>query len=57
MTDVTAIEFLEILKDPAMADAKAKLVEVLRNPNTYVLEISVSSFSPHETTMTIKLQV
>ena len=57
MTDVTAQEFLEILKDPTMSDAKARLIEVIRNPDTYVLDIEVSSYDPSRTTMTIRLQL
>lgn len=57
MTDVTAQEFLEILKDPAMADAKERIIQVVKNPKTQVINIEVSSYNPASTTMTIRLKI
>ena len=44
MTDVSAAQFLDILKDPNMPLEKRRLLEIIRNPKTQVVEITVSDY-------------
>jgi len=45
MTDVSAQEFLDILKDPDMARIKRRVVGMIQNPKTELIEVVVSDFA------------
>ena len=56
MTDITAHEFLEILKDPNIDHVKRRVLEMIRNPKTQIIEVAVSDFSGDVVTTTIRMR-
>ena len=57
MTDVTPQKFLEILQDPTMSAMKDRLIEIINNPDTSVLDVTTQAYHPTETTLVIRLRI
>ena len=57
MANVTPEQFLEILRDPTMSEMKLRVIEMIRNPDNQIMDVTTESFHPIETFVTIRLRV